>query len=339
VPSSPDILVIGAGVLGLCTAVELTRRGHAVTVVDRGGPNASSVAAGMIAPAMETLADLRSPDVAADHSALFRAARDLWPAFAEPLGIALYREGAEWRGRDPGAVRDALRERGFVVGAGEPPFTPEDWRLDPADALAQMEAAAGLTRRNGAARSLDPAGPGWVVTLGDGAIVEAPRVVLATGALTALTAPDAVRRLFDRITPIKGQLAFAAGVSTERVVRGDDGYVAPAVGGALIGATMDPGRTDLEPDLVRGDALLRHGLAMLEVSALPPLDWRVGVRGATPDGLPMAGAASAPGLSVALAPRRNGWMLGPLVARIVADGIEGRPPGAHAAALDPSRFG
>ena len=50
--NSQDILVVGAGVLGLCTAAELARRGHAVTVVDPGGLNASAVAAGMIAPAM-----------------------------------------------------------------------------------------------------------------------------------------------------------------------------------------------------------------------------------------------------------------------------------------------
>ena len=66
---------------------------------------------------------------------------------------------------------------------------------------------------------------------------------------------------------------------------------------------------------------------------------RVGVRGAVADGLPLAGASAQPGLFLALAPRRNGWLLGPMVARIVADGIEGRPPMADAAALDPLRFG
>ena len=73
-----------------------------------------------------------------------------------------------------------------------------------------------------------------------------------------------------------------------------------------------------------------------------PVDWRVGVRGATPDGLPMAGQA-APGLWLALAPRRNGWLLAPLVGPVVSDAIEGRSvtggaPGPDAAALDPLRF-
>jgi glycine oxidase len=65
-----------------------------------------------------------------------------------------------------------------------------------------------------------------------------------------------------------------------------------------------------------------------------PFEWRVGVRGATPDGLPLAGPVGQ-GLHVALAPRRNGWLLGPSVARVVAEGVEG---GEGLAAFDPLRF-
>ena len=60
-----DILIIGAGVLGLATAAELSRRGRAVTVVDPGDPNASSVAAGMFAPAFESAAETVTPEPAA----------------------------------------------------------------------------------------------------------------------------------------------------------------------------------------------------------------------------------------------------------------------------------
>jgi glycine oxidase len=52
----------------------------------------------------------------------------------------------------------------------------------------------------------------------------------------------------------------------------------------------------------------------------------------------MAGSSGAAGLFLALAPRRNGWLLGPLVGRTVADAVEGRAPGADARALDPLRF-
>ena len=53
---SYDVIVIGAGVLGLASAAELSARGLSVIVIDAGGPNASSVAAGMIGE--------RKPDVA-----------------------------------------------------------------------------------------------------------------------------------------------------------------------------------------------------------------------------------------------------------------------------------
>ena len=69
------------------------------------------------------------------------------------------------------------------------------------------------------------------------------------------------------------------------------------------------------------------------------IEWRAGVRGASADGLPMAGPApDGEGLFLALAPRRNGWLLGPLVGAVVADAIEGRAPSPQARALDPRRF-
>ena len=65
------------------------------------------------------------------------------------------------------------------------------------------------------------------------------------------------------------------------------------------------------------------------------IEWRAGVRGATPDGLPMAGAVEQ-GLHLALGPRRNGWLLGPLVAGVVADEVEGRS--SKEPTLAPRRF-
>ena len=100
---------------------------------------------------------------------------------------------------------------------------------------------------------------------------------------------------------------------------------------------MEPGRRDLEPDPAEAARQVAAGLLLLAVSGEPGLT-RVGIRGATDDGLPLAGPSGEPGLHLALAPRRNGWLMGPLVARVVVDGIEGRPPLADAAALDPRRF-
>ena len=109
--SSPDVIVIGAGVLGLCSAAELGQRGHAVTVIDPGGPNASSVAAGMLAPALECLSDASTPE----RAALLKRARDLWPDFAEVFGLPLHRDGVDWRGPDIPAAIARLAAMGFTA--------------------------------------------------------------------------------------------------------------------------------------------------------------------------------------------------------------------------------
>ena len=110
--------------------------------------------------------------------------------------------------------------------------------------------------------------------------------------------------------------------------------------GAVIGATMEPGRRDTAPDAETSKRLTEAAWRVLGRSPEPlEIDWRAGVRGASADGLPLAGAAPGEqGLFMALAPRRNGWLLGPLVGAVVADAIEGRAALTDARTLDPGRF-
>jgi len=335
VASSPDVIVIGAGVLGLCTAAELAARGHAVTVVDPGGPNASSIAAGMIAPALESLPE----DVTADRAALLKRARDVWPAFAEAHGLALLREGADWRGPNPEAAVARLLALGFEARLTRGGLTTSnDWRMEVAPALKALARTPGLVMVRGLVVRLTGDARRWRVEASDGRVWFSASVVLATGAGAAVDGlPEPTASVVRAITPIRGQLTFVATPTPPRVVRGVGVYAAPSEAGAVIGATMEPGRRDLEPDPAEAARQVAAGLALLEVSAEPG-PTRVGIRGATADGLPLAGWSGEPGLHLALAPRRNGWLMGPLVAAITADGIEGRPPMADAAALDPLRF-
>lgn len=83
-----DVVVVGAGILGLACARALAQRGHSVIVLERHRPGggASYAAAGMLAP----LAEVPEP------GPFFRAcrdSRDLWRAFAAELaaetGMAL----------------------------------------------------------------------------------------------------------------------------------------------------------------------------------------------------------------------------------------------------------
>ncbi|CAN5313352.1 FAD-dependent oxidoreductase [soil metagenome] len=345
-PNSPPILIIGAGVLGLCTAVELTRRGHEVRVVDPGLANASSVAAGMIAPALEALLD----EVTPERAALFRDARALWDGFAEAAGITIHPAPTVWAGGDAAAVTEALAELGFgpvEAGADGRISLPSDGLVEPGPALAALRAALRQPVIAGRVERIERRADGWTVKIEAGEL-RAASVVLATGAAVGIAGlPEAAAVLVDQVTPIRGQIGFAPGLVTGKVVRGRGVYVAPSGTGAVIGATMEAGRRDLALDMASGEALTAAAEALLGRAVGEPIVWRVGIRGATPDGLPMAGASGETGFYLALAPRRNGWLLGPLVARVVADRIEGGaanggPNGGmgspHAAALDPRRF-
>src|SRR3990167_3650777 len=86
------ITVAGAGALGLTTALALADAGAEVTVFDPADPldNASGVAAGMLAPAFESVLD----PAAAPQLDLMLAARDLWPALETRIGIVVGRAGA-----------------------------------------------------------------------------------------------------------------------------------------------------------------------------------------------------------------------------------------------------
>src|SRR5712692_9871215 len=73
---APDAIVIGGGIIGCSIALRLAQAHLSVTVVERGEPGAeaSSAAAGMLAPQGETL----EPSPFAD---LCLASRDLYPRF------------------------------------------------------------------------------------------------------------------------------------------------------------------------------------------------------------------------------------------------------------------
>src|SRR5688572_15795531 len=92
----PKVRIAGAGALGLCSALALAEAGCRVEVYDPAADadNASGVAAGMLAPAFESVLD----PVSAAHFEIYSQGRDLWPAFAARAGVELDRRGALWVG-------------------------------------------------------------------------------------------------------------------------------------------------------------------------------------------------------------------------------------------------
>jgi len=318
--SNEQVTVAGAGAFGLCIALALARRGLSVVVRDPAsfGDNASGVAAGMLAPAFETALDPAS----ADAFDLLMAARDLWPALADGVGIDLDRSGAAYYGAHIGRVAARLRALGVSSGVyGDRVYTREDWRLSPGAAMAALRTAAGQA----------------------GVVMEASEVIsppdagvliLATGSEGAGLAPE-----LELLTPIKGHiLRLEGGPDVGPVMRGDGVYVCPDPAGALVGATMEHGVADRTVDAARVAALRGAAEALLpDLQGLSASAF-TGVRAATPDGLPMVGWSRRPGVMLAVGARRNGWLLAPLVARTVAAYVAGEDPGPYAGRLDPRRF-
>jgi len=332
------VTVAGAGALGLASALALAEAGCAVTLCDpRPTGQASLVAAGMLAPVFEAILD----PGAEPHLDVLLAARDLWPGLEARAGVSLDRAGAMAAGGEAwlasvaaGLIRLGLR------GIDLPPRTAqalapglaaahallmrEDWRLDPPAALAALRRAA------------EAAGVGFrntrVTEVGD-----ADWLVIATGADPGLAdvAPE-----LGVLTPIKGQIArYPRRAGPVVCVRGEGAYAAPGAGGLAIGATMEPGRADAEPDAKALAPILAAGARLFPELADETPELAAGVRAATPDGLPLVGVSRAPKVILATGARRNGWLLAPLVAGVVSACAAGRDAGPYAARLDPARFG
>src|SRR4051812_31787083 len=76
--ASPDVVVVGGGVIGLSVALMASRSGRVVRVIDPGLPGrASRVAAGLLAPSLGAT----SPPIAAQ----LRAARDAYGRFIDTV--------------------------------------------------------------------------------------------------------------------------------------------------------------------------------------------------------------------------------------------------------------
>ena len=332
------LAVAGAGVFGLCVALRAALAGARVEVFDPAAfsdnapGSASAVAAGMIAPVGETLFD---PEGAAPLL-LLRAGRDGWGEIeAVAPGLKIERTGARLFWSDEAASFFEARIDAMGVESTrltdlnpgrQGVFTAEDWRIDPIPALAALRAAISAHGGVFTAAALTP---------GDCPRYDA--VVIAAGWESAAFASPAPE--LSLLQPIKGQLVRFPGASLDGpVLRSREVYVAPQAGGAAAGATMEPGLSDRRIDPAAVDRIAALAVALEPALAGSQTAPAAGVRASTPDGLPLAGPSSRPGLWLATGARRNGWLLAPLVSQILVSYLGGGDGGPFAGALDPRRF-
>ena len=126
----------------------------------------------------------------------------------------------------------------------------------------------------------------------------------------------------DQIDCYGGQmLSVAHGYgSPETTLRCGAIYIAPKADRVIIGATVEPGVATEAPEPEAIAALHTRAARLCPVlEDLPVIETWAGIRPGTPDRAPMIGQTASPGLFVAAGHYRNGILLAPITARIIAD--------------------
>jgi glycine oxidase len=368
-PSPRSALVVGGGIIGCSLARELAGAGVRTTVVERGAPGgeASTAAAGLLSPQSEAPAPGPFFDLAL-------ASRDLHPVWAAELaketGIDVgYRRtgilrcetspaGAEradslesrvsWQRaaglplEEVGVARIAALSGGLVApGVARAFWFPEDGVVDP---VPLVEAVVRSAERRGARilsgrtvqRFLVERGACVGVETEGGVRFAADCVVDAAGAWAALD-----RDVLDvPVEPVRGQMVELRPVrALPTVAWSEDVYLVPRTDGrVLAGSTEERVGYVRETTAEAVDRLVGSARRLVPDLAEAAFSraW-AGLRPASADGLPILGATSVPGLWLATGHYRNGILLAPVTARLLARAIVGetRP---ELAPFSPDRF-
>lgn len=366
------VAVVGGGIIGLSTALELRGRSADVAVYESGmelGAGVTMRAAGMLGAAFEWAVEAEQRSLAA----LARHAGMLWPDFAARIermsggGMEFSPEGAivvarsdgemEWletlaaacQARDLPVRRLSVKElareeRGLTGKVKGALLLPEDRQVDAQIALQRLGAAlsrAGVGFKFG--RKVERIIGGQVFQMPDGERFD--RVVLATGAgaLPAFAGPTGapLEHGLVAMVPVKGQMLALAPVDggPRHVIHSRDVYLAPKSRWVLVGATIERGRANTEVEPARIAALKAQAAELVPALANAPevTSW-AGVRPGTPDDAPMIGQTAIPGVFAALGHYRNGVLFAPATAELVADQVIDGKVSPLAAAFDPRRF-
>jgi len=365
-----DVLIIGGGIIGGSIAWELARRGLHPLVLDRqeAGREASWAAAGMLQPSPESADGLPLVPLA-------RASLALYPEFVAAVEadsgrtVGLRRTGA----MEILFSSDAARELNALValhrGLGLPTEAlpiDEAFKMEPAlspharaaallpnecaidnraltDAVLAGAIARGAEVRAGVeVESLLVSGASVEGVIAGGRRFSAAHVVLAAGAFSSRL--DVARRYAPTV-PMRGQMIAlrSSAPPIQRVLRSVRGYIVP--------------RDDARPQrLVAGSTLENvgyekrvtpEGIARILEAAkelVPALEsaeivetWS-GLRPDTPDHLPILGPTDLVGLTIATGHYRNGILLAPITAKLIAEWITDRRTSFDWEIFSPLRF-
>lgn len=363
-----EVIVVGGGLMGCAVAYRLAKDGARVTVLERSvpGAEASSAAAGILGPSVESFDD-------AFALQLGRRSRELHAELAEELDelfgvdvgfrrcgvVKVAYDEAELAELD--AQASSLRVQGVrcdrwtpdELMRQEPASNPaalgalsiaEDAQVEPKKLLSAVALGAereGVIFRTGSTvRGIETANGRLRGVQIDQELIEAERVVVAAGSWTSLI--PGMPFDSETIFPVRGQM-----IATQtrppifrRIVFGAGGYVVTRPDGrVLCGSTME--RVGYQRGITFGgmsDVIRKATQIAPALRAAAVEEHWSSFRPGTPDGLPLVGETQVEGLLVASGHYRNGILLAPLTAELIAAAIAGESPTREHEALSPRRF-
>jgi glycine oxidase len=350
--SNPDICIAGAGIIGLSLALELHHRGLRVTVLDQSAPlaEASTAAAGMLAA--------QDPDNPPQLRPLASLSLSLYPDFLDrlynfsnirvPFQTHTTLQALPRNHPSPNELtaEDLSHLLPALLPTGHRFILLDEHSLDPRQLAAALLASIHATTIDLrphttilSTRSINNS----VEIITTAGTIHSSHFVDCSGAWASTT--STLPHL--QVLPRKGQMlsiAFPPSLPLHFVVRTPDIYIVPrttgpSAGRAIIGATVE----DVGFDKSIHPTDIQH-LRSLAAALLPTvadahqLEAWSGLRPATPDGLPLLGALPEhPNHFIATGHYRNGILLAPATALVMAQLLTGEPPSIDLTSFSPAR--
>jgi glycine oxidase len=346
-----EFVVIGGGIIGLLTALELADTGADVTLLEKGetGSEASWAGGGILSP----LYPWRYPD---PITQLASWSQQRYPELCERLH--------QLTGVDP-----EYTTNGLLILDTEEVDTARRWAADHGSTLQRVESDTITRLEPGLGRV--PESAIWLPKVGQvrsPRLIRAERLALAKsvhvaersevlellvkgdkaiGARTPRTTHHAENTIVcagawtaqllaqlgsaPKIEPVRGQMILfnAKPGDVQRIVLHKDRYAIPRRDGrVLMGSTLEHSGFEKETTEQARDELYRRALELFPSLGQAPIEkhW-AGLRPSSPSGIPYIGAyPGIQGLYFNSGHFRNGVVLGPASARLMADIALGRKP-------------
>jgi glycine oxidase ThiO len=331
--SNPEIIIIGGGVIGLAIAIELRLLGAEVTILCADFQAAAGhAAAGMLAPQAEQIPTGAMLD-------LCLASRELYPEWVRKIesisgidpgywqcGILAPRytdskQGVDWQ--DARSLHH--HQPGLSSGIAGGYYYPADGQVDNRALINSLQMASqslGIKFRDGVKVTSIHRHHGRVTYLETSqGEVSAQHYIVATGAWTQQLLPIPV-------VPRKGQMlsllippAQRDHLPLQQVLFGEEIYIVPRRDGRIIiGATSENVGFMPQNTAAGVNQLLTNAVKLLpRLGNFPLQELWWGFRPATPDEEPILGQSADANLTLATGHYRNGILLTPITAKLIAD--------------------